>query len=113
MSFYNELNAAVYSQLSGGTALVSALGGTAIYHGVAPEGRALPGLRPGDLRDMEMTRRRFVRVLAGSLSAVGAGLCWVGQRVSPRRIVRAVRLGRYPGQVVPMGDMRKQSRWSG
>jgi hypothetical protein len=42
MSFYNELNAAVYSQLSGGTALVSALGGTAIYHGVAPEGRALP-----------------------------------------------------------------------
>ena len=42
MSFYNELNAAVYSQLSGGTALVSALGGTAIYHGVAPEGLALP-----------------------------------------------------------------------
>ena len=41
-SHINALNAAIYSKLSGGTALVSALGGTCIYHGIAPEGRALP-----------------------------------------------------------------------
>ena len=39
---YNALNAALYTKLSGGTALTNALGGTCIYHGVAPEGAALP-----------------------------------------------------------------------
>ncbi|MCU0916352.1 MAG: hypothetical protein MUC88_17585 [Planctomycetes bacterium] len=60
-----------------------------------------------------MTRRRFVRVLASTISAIGAGLCWAGQRILPRRIARAVHLGQYPGQVVPMGDIRRQSKWSG
>lgn len=41
-SHINALNAAIYSKLSGGTALVSALGGTCIYHGIAPEGKAFP-----------------------------------------------------------------------
>ncbi len=62
---------------------------------------------------MEMTRRRLVRTLTGAASAVCVGLCWVGQKVSPRRMVRAVRLGRYPGKVVPMNDVSKQSKWSG
>jgi hypothetical protein len=62
---------------------------------------------------MEITRRRFVRAVAGAASAACVGLCWVGQRVSPRRIVRAVRLGKYPGVVVPMDDISKQSKWSG
>ena len=38
----NELNTAIYSRLSGGTALTALLGGTAIYHQQAPDGRALP-----------------------------------------------------------------------
>lgn len=38
----NEILTGIYSKLSGGTALVSALGGTAIYHMQAPEGAALP-----------------------------------------------------------------------
>ena len=33
----NELNAALYSRLSGGTALTGLLGGTAIYHAQAPD----------------------------------------------------------------------------
>jgi len=41
-SHINALNTAVYSKLSAGTALTGALGGTCIYHGVAPEGKALP-----------------------------------------------------------------------
>jgi len=42
MSVYNALNTAIYSALSGGTALTTALGGTAIYYQQAPEGAALP-----------------------------------------------------------------------
>jgi len=42
LSPYNALNAAIDTRLTGGTALVSALGGTAIYHGGAPEKKALP-----------------------------------------------------------------------
>jgi len=60
-----------------------------------------------------MTRRTFVRALAGVASAAGAGLGWLGRQASPRRIVRAVRLGKYPGEVGPMGDISKQSKWSG
>lgn len=40
----NELNAAIISRLSGGTALTALLGGTAIYHAQAPDGTALPYL---------------------------------------------------------------------
>jgi hypothetical protein len=62
---------------------------------------------------MEVTRRKFMGVLAGVAAAVGAGLDWVGRKVSPRRVVRAVRLRRYPGEVVPMDDLSEQSKWSG
>jgi hypothetical protein len=62
---------------------------------------------------MEVTRRKFVQVVAGAASALGAGLLWVGRRASPRRVVRALRLGKYPGEAVPMDDVGKQSKWSG
>lgn len=39
---YTELNTAIYTKLSGGTVLTGALGGTCIYHGVAPDEKALP-----------------------------------------------------------------------
>lgn len=38
----NAVNAGIYTTLSGGTALITLLGGTAIYHHVAPENKALP-----------------------------------------------------------------------
>lgn len=42
MSAYNVLNTAVFNQLAGGTALVTALGGTAIYYQQAPDEATLP-----------------------------------------------------------------------
>lgn len=42
LSPYNALNAAIHNRLTGGTALISAIGGTAIYHGIAPESSNLP-----------------------------------------------------------------------
>jgi hypothetical protein len=38
----NAFWTALYGRLSGGTALTTLLGGTAIYHAQAPEGKALP-----------------------------------------------------------------------
>lgn len=38
----NAIWTGLYSKLSGGTALIAALGGTAIYHQQPPEGAALP-----------------------------------------------------------------------
>lgn len=40
--YYGAMGTALYSKLSGGTALVSALGGTAIYVDQAPDGTNLP-----------------------------------------------------------------------
>jgi hypothetical protein len=62
---------------------------------------------------MEVTRRKFVQVLTGAGSAFWAGFYWVGRKASPRRVVRALRLGKYPGEVVPMEDVGKRSKWSG
>ena len=42
MSIQNALNTGLYSKLSGGTALVASLGGTAIYYQQAPDGQTLP-----------------------------------------------------------------------
>ena len=42
MSAFNALNTGIYTTLSGGTALIGALGGTAIYYQQAPDEAALP-----------------------------------------------------------------------
>ena len=38
----NEVESGLYSKLAAGTALTALLGGTLIYNGLAPQGRALP-----------------------------------------------------------------------
>ncbi len=42
MSIQNALNAGMFSKLSGGTALVTSLGGTFIYFNQAPDDQSLP-----------------------------------------------------------------------
>ena len=74
-----ELRDAIYSQLSGGTALIAALGGTAIYHLHAPEGADLPYVvfgwqGGGDLNiDPNETNEsvQFVRVYAATDAQAG------------------------------------------
>jgi hypothetical protein len=61
---------------------------------------------------MAMTRRKFTVFLTGLIAGAAAGLFRFG-RAAPRRFVRAVRLGKYPGRVVPMGDVRRRAKWSG
>jgi hypothetical protein len=80
---------------------------------------------------MEMTRREFMRTITGMATAACVSC---GEGVPPLRIagiLPAMRgqdalatedkgetpsphyLGEYPGIVVPMGDIGKQSKWSG
>jgi hypothetical protein len=42
MSAFNDLNTSIYNRLAGGTALVTALGGTAIYYLQAPDNAVKP-----------------------------------------------------------------------
>ena len=74
-----ELRDAIYSQLANGTALTTALGGTAIYHLHAPDGAALPYIvfgwqGGGDLNiDPNETNEsvQFVRVYAATDAQAG------------------------------------------
>ncbi len=80
---------------------------------------------------MEMTRREFMHAVAGMASAACVSR---GKGVSPLRgagILPAMRgrdalatedkggtpsphcLAKYPGEVIPLGDIRQQSKWSG
>jgi hypothetical protein len=75
----NALRDAIYTQLASGTALTTALGGTAIYHLHAPEGAALPYVvfswqGGGDLNiDPNETSEtvQFIRAYAASDAAAG------------------------------------------
>lgn len=42
MNYFSLMNGAVFSKLSGSTALTTALGGTAIYYQLAPDDKPLP-----------------------------------------------------------------------
>lgn len=76
----NVLNAAIYSALSSNAALITALGGTAIYHLQAPESRPLPYVvyswqGGGDVNDNphgDNESLRFVRAYAATAQQAGA-----------------------------------------
>ncbi len=60
-----------------------------------------------------MTRREFLCRISVVVSAMGGCLAWMGRKALPRRTVWANRSDDYPGVIMPMGDIRTQSKWSG
>jgi hypothetical protein len=66
---------------------------------------------------MEVTRRGFIGKLVtgcGLLSAAWRLLAGDEPETNKqRRTTEFVRLGAYPGKVVPMGDIHTQAKWSG
>ena len=60
-----------------------------------------------------MTRRRFIQKLTKTGSAILVGASWLAKKAAPRKFVRAVRLGKYPGPVRPLRDISEQGKWSG
>ena len=76
----NELNMSIFNQLSANSALITALGGTAIYHLQAPEAKPLPYVvyswqGGGDVNDNphdDNESLRFVRAYAVKADQAGA-----------------------------------------
>jgi len=65
---------------------------------------------------MEMTRitrRKFILKLIGAGSTIVIGFSWLINKTSPRKFIQAVRLKKYPGPIKSIGDISKQSKWSG
>jgi len=60
-----------------------------------------------------MTRRRFIRELIATCSAVFTGIWWLAEKTSPRKFVRAARLRKYPGRLMSLKGINSQGKWSG
>jgi len=66
-----------------------------------------------------MTRRKFVQILAKTGAVIVVGVSWLARQTyggiasAPRRFVRALPVKKYPGSLKPLGDVFKQSKWSG
>ena len=60
-----------------------------------------------------MTRRKFICKLVGAGSTILAGGLWLAKKAVPRRFVRAVGLGKYPGSLKSLGDIDTKGKWSG
>jgi len=63
-----------------------------------------------------MTRRKFIQKLLKAGSAIVIGTSWLAKKTVPRKFVRAVRLGKYPGRLFAYGELQnisKQNKWSG
>jgi hypothetical protein len=60
-----------------------------------------------------MTRRRFIQKLMRAGSAILIGTSWLAKKAAPRKFVRAVRLGKYPGPLRPLDNISTQGKWSG
>jgi hypothetical protein len=85
-SIYAPLNAALYSTLSGGTALTALLGGTAIYYLQAPDHAELPyvvwsyqgggqeNINPSDLHDPLVYVRGYSSASPAAASAIDAAV---------------------------------------
>ncbi len=60
-----------------------------------------------------MTRRKFIRKMTGAAAVFILGVRRVGEKVSPRRFIRAVSSGKYPGTVRPLHKVTGPGKWSG
>ena len=60
-----------------------------------------------------MTRRKFLYHIGAVLSAIAGCVAWMGRKALPQRTVRADCSTEYPGTIVPLGNIRIQSKWSG
>ncbi len=60
-----------------------------------------------------MTRRKFIKKLLKASSALISSGFWLAGKAAPRKFVRAIQAKKYPGSLMPMQDISKQSKWGG
>ena len=75
----------------------------------------MPQLQEEDLRDMEMTRRKFGRMIVSVAILFVAGGCRLAARAVPKRFLRAVEAREFPGRLrlLEAAEIRQQGKWSG
>jgi hypothetical protein len=62
---------------------------------------------------MEMTRREFIQSILKTASAIAISAYFIGEKVSPRKFIRAIRQKKYPGSIKPLSGINTQGKWSG
>ncbi len=64
---------------------------------------------------MELTRRRFGKMLMAVAVAIVTGAWKGGKRLVPVRLVEAVRAKTFPGRISPLNEakVKKQAKWGG
>jgi hypothetical protein len=60
-----------------------------------------------------MTRREFIKSIISAAIAVSIGVRWLSKKAVPRKFLLAFRVKKYPGTVIPMGDISEQSKLNG
>lgn len=60
-----------------------------------------------------MTRREFVQFILKTASAIAVGVYVIGDKVSPRKFIRAERLKKYPGSIKQLSNINTQGKWNG
>ncbi len=60
-----------------------------------------------------MTRREFFQSILKTASAIAIGVYFIGEKVSPRKFIRAVRQKKYPGSIKPLSDINTEGKWNG
>ncbi len=60
-----------------------------------------------------MTRREFIQSLIGIAAAAVVGIEWLAKKAVPRKFMWAEKVEKYPGLLKSLGDVYKQSKWSG
>ena len=60
-----------------------------------------------------MTRRNFLQVISGTLSAGLAALYRLTKKTVPRKFTRAARYKNYPGHIGNHNDINNVGKWSG
>ncbi|RKY09196.1 MAG: hypothetical protein DRP65_08100 [Planctomycetota bacterium] len=60
-----------------------------------------------------MTRRNFLQVFTGAVSAGLGFVCWMAKKAVPRRFTRAARHRSYPGPVKSLSEIDNVGKWSG
>jgi len=60
-----------------------------------------------------MTRRQFIQLVLKTASAFVIGAYFIGEKVSPRKYIRALQHKKYPGGIKPLSDINTQGKWSG
>lgn len=75
----------------------------------------LSRLQEKGLWSVEMTRRRFIQMIASIGILCAGGVRWLAAKTEITHFLRALKARTFPGRVRPLDDdeIRKEGKWQG